>query len=347
MLNVEVKYIASNRYLLMHLYSLQHWKLDIRYSIFITVLCLLPALGFSQLHWIKANNEFDSLPASIHVFKTTDSLNDRPFKAWCAEVRLKDKHLDFTAQTGAGSSYTPSQFYNREGKPYIVVNGGYFSFQTQQNLNVIIRKGKMEAYNIPALKSLYSDSFYYATRSAFGITKKRLADVAWLFTDTAKRWPYAFQTHPIVAKGSNPDPSFTDLRTIEQWNWWKMNTAIGGGPVLVQEGSVFITNKEEQLYAFERDDRHPRTAIGYTRNHRLVILVIQGRSPGIAEGATLDETAQILVDLGCVEAMNLDGGGSSCMLINGKETIQPADGGKERPVASVFIVSKKEPKKKK
>ena len=306
----------------------------------------MPLTGFTQLHWKKANDEFDSLPKTIRVFKTADSLNGRPFRAWCVEVRLKDKHLDFTAQTGQGNCYTPSEYYVQEGQPYIVVNGGYFSFQTHQNLNVIIRNGKMVAYNITALKSLFSDSFYYATRSAFGISKKRLADVAWLFTDTAKRWPYAFQTHPIIAKGSKTDPSFADLHTIDQWNWWKMNTAIGGGPVLVQEGAVFITNKEEQLYAFERDDRHPRTAIGYTRNHRLVILVIQGRSPGIAEGATLDETAQMLVDLGCVEAINLDGGGSSCMLINGKETIQPSDKD-QRPVASVFMVMKKQPKKRK
>jgi len=318
--------------------------LRIEYSI---LFLLLPIKGFSQLHWQKASNEFDSLPKSIRVFKTSDSLNGRPFKAWCAEVRLKDKHLDFTAQTGQGSCYTPSEYYSREQQPYIVVNGGYFSFQTNQNLNVIIREGKMVGYNITALKSLFSDSFYYATRSAFGISKKRLADVAWLFTDTAKRWPYAFQTHPIIAKGSNPDPSFADLHTIEQWNWWKMQTAIGGGPVLVQEGAVFITNKEEQLYAFEKDDRHPRTAIGYTHNHRLIILVIQGRSPGIAEGATLEEEARILVELGCEEAINLDGGGSSCMLVNGKETIVPADGGKQRPVASVFMVIPKQPKKKK
>jgi hypothetical protein len=310
------------------------------------LISLLPAIGLSQLRWKKANEEFDSLPKSIRIFKTTDSLYGRPFKAWCAEIRLKDKHLDFTAQTGQGNCYTPSDYYTREGQPYIVVNGGYFSFQTHQNLNVIIRDGKMIGYNIPALKSLFSDSFYYATRSAFGISKKRLPDVAWLYTDTAKRWPYAFQTHPIIAKGSNPDPSFSDLHTIEQWNWWKMHTAIGGGPVLVQEGAVFITNKEEQLYAFEKDDRHPRTAIGYTRNHRLIILVIQGRSPGIAEGATLEEEARILVELGCVEAINLDGGGSSCMLINGKETIVPADK-TQRPVASVFMVTRKQPKKRK
>lgn len=322
------------------------FHINIGHSILFIAL-LAPAICTSQVRWAKASNEFDSLPASIRIFKTSDPLNGRPFKAWCAEVKLKDKKIDFTTQTGEGSCYTPSQFYSKEGRPYIVINGGYFSFQTYQNLNVIIRDGKMVAYNIPALKSLFSDSFYYATRSAFGISKKRMADVAWLFTDTAKRWPYAFQSHPIISKGSNPDPAFTDLHTIEQWNWWKMNTAIGGGPVLVQEGAITITNKEEQLYAFEKNDLHPRTAIGYTRSGRLIILVIQGRSPGIAEGATLEEEARLLVELGCVEAINLDGGSSSCMLVNGKETIQPADGGKQRPIASVFIVRKKEAKKKK
>ena len=297
-------------------------------------------MGFAQLHWKKANNEFDSLPKSIRVFKTADSLNGRPFKAWCVEIRLKDKHLEFTAQTGQGSCYTPSQYYATEGSPYIVVNGGYFNFQTHQNLNVIIRDGKMIAYNISALKSLYSDSFYYATRSAFGLSKRRVPDIAWLFTDTAKQWPYAFQTHPIVAKGGNPDPSIHDLHTLQPWKWWKMQTAIGGGPVLVQDGAVFIANKEEQLFAYENEDRHPRTAIGYTNNRRLVILVIQGRNAGVAEGATLEETAQLLIELGCVEGMSLDGGGSSCMLVNGKETIEPADKS-QRPVASVFIVKKK------
>ena len=166
-----------------------------------------------------------------------------------------------------------------------------------------------------------------------------------MFTDTAKKWPYAFQERPVIAKGSTPDPSFTDLHTLEQWKWWKMYTAIGGGPVLVKDGAVFITNKEEQVFSFEHNDRHPRTAIGYTRNHRLIILVIQGRLPGVAEGATLEEEAHLLVDLGCVEALNMDGGGSSCMLVNGKETIPAADKEGERPVASVFIVKKRVKKK--
>ena len=121
-----------------------------------------------------------------------------------------------------------------------------------------------------------------------------------------------------------------------------MRTAIGGGPVLVQGGRIKITNNEELKFTGKAiNDLHPRTCMGYTSDGYLIIMVIQGRFPGIAEGATLQQEAKLLVNLGCVEALNLDGGGSSCMLVNGKETIKPSDKGVERPVPAVFIINKK------
>jgi exopolysaccharide biosynthesis protein len=66
--------------------------------------------------------------------------------------------------------------------------------------------------------------------------------------------------------------------------------------------------------------------------------VIQGRFPGVAEGATLTQQAQLLKNIGCWEALNLDGGGSSSMLINGIETIKPSDKEGQRQVPAVFIV---------
>jgi exopolysaccharide biosynthesis protein len=102
-----------------------------------------------------------------------------------------------------------------------------------------------------------------------------------------------------------------------------------------------ITNEEElKFYGKAIHDKHPRTAMGYTKDNKLIVLVVEGRNPGIAEGATLPQLAKILRDLGCVEALNLDGGGSSCMLVNGKETIQPSDK-KQRAVPAVFIIRKK------
>jgi len=107
---------------------------------------------------------------------------------------------------------------------------------------------------------------------------------------------------------------------------------------LLQEGEIKITNNEEMMFTGKAfNDKHPRTAMGYTKDGKLVILVIEGRNKN-ASGATLTQEAQIFKDLGCWEALNLDGGGSSCMLVNGKETIKVSDALGQRPVPAVFII---------
>ncbi len=305
------------------------------------LICTIPLTLTAQRKWENVSSRFGSLPASVKVYLSTDSLNGRAFRAYYVEADLKDRKLEFTTETGGGKRYTPSQYDSIYGPSYLVMNGTFFSFQTNQNLNVVIRNGKMEAYNVPALKSQAPDSFYYPTRSAIGISRSRKADVAWLFTDTAEAYPYAFQDSPILAKGINPDPSFRDLQTNDQWKFWRMKTAIGGGPVLVKNGKKFITNREEQMFPTGLNDLHPRTAMGYTKNRKLILLVVEGRSKGVAEGISLDEMAELFVELKCVEALNLDGGGSSCLLVNGKETIRPSDRQGQRAVPAVFMIRKK------
>jgi phosphodiester glycosidase len=304
----------------------------------LTINLLLSVASFSQLHWHKVDSLYFPLPASLHIFKATDSLNGRPFIAYYVSAKLKDKKLQFTAQVGNGYRYTPFEYYKQEAKPLLVVNAGFFSYETNQNLSMVVRNGKMVAYNVESLNGNGADSllFYYPTRSAIGIAHNRKADIAWIFTDSSRHWPYAFDWRPVIAKGQNPNPTIFDLKDIN-WKWWKMRTAIGGGPALIHQGNIWITNKEEQIAAGENELR-PATAMGYTNDERLIILVIQGRSPGMAEGASIQEEAKILKDLGCYEALNLDGGGSSCMLLNGKETIAPSDKQGERPVAAVFLI---------
>jgi exopolysaccharide biosynthesis protein len=72
----------------------------------------------------------------------------------------------------------------------------------------------------------------------------------------------------------------------------------------------------------------------------MILLVVQGRMPGIAAGASLNNLAEIMLNLNCVKAMNLDGGGSSTLLVNGKETIKPSDAGGQRPVPAVLVIGK-------
>lgn len=313
-----------------------------RYLLLGSILFVLNVpFSFAQLNWQRADSLFNPLPPGIKVFYSNDALDGRPFVGYFVEADLKDKKLDFTTEIGHGKRLTPSQYHADEEQPYVVVNATFFSFNTNQNLNLVMKDGVMVAYNNPSLKSKLVDSFYYPTAGAIGINRQRNADVAWVFTDTSRRWPYAFQERPVVARGATPDPDIDDLHTLDRWKWWRMRTAIGGGPVLLKDHEIFISNKEEQKFVNGENDRHPRTAMGYTENGKLIILVIQGRMPGVADGTTLKETARILQQLGCIEGLNLDGGGSSCMLVNGKETIKPSDKTGQRPVPAVFIIKKR------
>ncbi len=312
----------------------------------------------AQIKWQNVDADFQPLPKNFHVYKTDDSLYGKPFIAFYVEVKLKDKHLVFDTDTAFNRRLTPSQFYQKNNKPLLVVNGTFFSFETSQNLNAVIKNGELISYNIHTVKERGKDTFTYrhSFSSAIGITKKRKADVAWLFTDSNSKFTMASQVAVDPIKDFSKTFSFADANKTAKvltapkntllnsylFTKWKMKTAIGGGPVLLQNGQINITNEKEIKFVGKAiNDKHPRTCIGYTNNGKLIIMVIQGRFPNIAEGATLTEEAQLLKELGCKEALNLDGGGSSCLLINGKETIKPSDNTGQRAIPAVFIVRNK------
>ena len=295
----------------------------------------------AQLRWKNVDSLFQPLPSSVHVYMTTDLLDGKPNIAYYVEADLKDRQLDFTADTTYKRRLTPANFYEKNDKPLLVVNTTFFSFATNQNLNVVIKDRKLLGYNIHTINGRGEDTFTYRhpLGSAIGISGKREADVAWLYTDSLRRCGYAMQTPMMPSKDSSVKLKYAVNKSDPALKKWKMRTAVGGGPVLVQKGEIKITNNEELKFTGKAiDDKHPRTAMGYTMNNKLIILVIEGRNPGKAEGATLTQEARIFKEIGCWEALNLDGGGSSCMLVNGRETIRVSDASGQRPVPAVFII---------
>jgi len=313
----------------------------VRKLLWIAGLGILPSINLTaQVTWQKLDSSFGSLPESIHVYSTHDSLDGAPFLAYYASIKLRDKSINFSVLSGDGARFTASQFYYQQSRaPALLVNGPYFSYQTGQSLSLVIQNGKMIALPVAKLKGRDIDSglYYYPTRAALGINRNRKADIAWVFADPQRARPYAFSNGPVIAKGKEDMPTIYDLGDIN-WVWWEMRTAIGGGPMLIYDGKIRITSGEEQMYPGTENEKAPRTAMGYTADNRLIILVIQGRSLEQSDGATLLQTANLLKNLGCLRALNFDGGGSSCMLVNGKETIHPSDKGGQRPLPYVFVV---------
>jgi hypothetical protein len=319
------------------------------FSVLLSTACIS---SFAQIKWTNVDSLYQPLPPSAHVYKTTELLDGKPNIAYYFEADYKDKKLLFEADTTSGRRLTPSEFFEKDNHPLLVVNCTFFSFETNGNLNVVINNGKILSRNLRKINVKQPDSTIkevYIFRSAFGLSSKRKADIAWIRTDSTKRYAEAVQK-PEFGNWWSTNRSTGEKRSWDNFEAWRVETAVGGGPVLVQDGGIRITNEEEKMFTGKAiNDKHPRTAMGYTKDGRLIVMVIQGRFPGIAEGATLEQEARMLKDLGCAEALNLDGGGSSCMLVNGKETIKPSGvvlgstgaGGVQRPVPAVFMVKQK------
>jgi hypothetical protein len=109
---------------------------------------------------------------------------------------------------------------------------------------------------------------------------------------------------------------------------------LGGNPVLIQGGVEQYQDLSGPDAFF---DRQPRTAVGVTSDGRMLLVVVDGRSPGYSVGMTLQELADLMSSLGAQNAINLDGGGSSAMWLNGIRVNRPSDGF-ERGVGSALVV---------
>lgn len=117
---------------------------------------------------------------------------------------------------------------------------------------------------------------------------------------------------------------------------------MGGGPRIVRDGKVSVEDEGGTLGESFARARHPRTAIGF-KGRKLYLLVVDGRQPGYSAGMSLPELAQAMVDLGCTEALNMDGGGSSVLWVRGSVLNRPSDG-RERSVANGLLVFSTAPK---
>jgi hypothetical protein len=114
------------------------------------------------------------------------------------------------------------------------------------------------------------------------------------------------------------------------------------GPALLVDGVI-----PEGLDTTEVEDigeKHtilgtqPRTAVGIIDKNHFVFVVVDGRDSGYSRGVSLSELAQILKDLGCSTAYNLDGGGSSTMYFMGELVNNPLGEGKERGISDILFV---------
>ena len=122
---------------------------------------------------------------------------------------------------------------------------------------------------------------------------------------------------------------------------------VNGGPLLVRDGRERITQRRDGFVhpgepSFEYGwfvKRNPRTFAGVDARGRLVLVTVDGRTSRDL-GLSIPEAADVARSLGLVDAINLDGGGSTTMVVDGRVISRPSDSTGERPVGDALVIGR-------
>ncbi len=175
-----------------------------------------------------------------------------------------------------------------------------------------------------------------STKNAEGAKSRYRSDVWGAAVGPAvtdgKIWSACASNRPCLVVSKNQKVAIKTLARPSRKDW----EIISGNTLLLRNG-VAVPHKNQK--------REPRTVAGIdATGKKLIIMVVDGRKPGISLGMTYDELAAEMFRLGCRQALNLDGGGSSVMAIRDSASGEmhilntPSDG-HERAVANVLGVS--------
>ncbi len=283
-----------------------------------------------SIEWIKVSEQYN-MPEGVELYQGTRS--SPPLKAWYLEVDTKVASIGLVPYLADGGTETITNFSKRSNA-IAVINGGYFGGNA--SYSTLVQPGQVLARNVGSLSR--NNISYPVIRSAFSIGKDRSMSVNWIYhfsslVDGIYRFP---QPLPYT-KGSSDSPLSAPKK--EDGEAFEMYMGVGGGPILVKGDSVHVTYNEEIFWGsgVGKDNRDPRTAVGYTTDGKAILLVADGRQ-GTSYGLSLPEMAQVMIDLGCTEAINLDGGGSSQMVVNDALINRPEGTTYQRPVATFLAV---------
>jgi hypothetical protein len=125
----------------------------------------------------------------------------------------------------------------------------------------------------------------------------------------------------------------------------RLTMIIGGWPRVVQDGRnvAVVADSLEGTFPRFSAQRHPRSAVGFSRDSSIVFLVAADGRQETYDGMTLSELGDFLISIGVYQGMNFDGGGSTALVIDGKIVNRPSDATGERPVGNAILVRARSP----
>ena len=309
-------------------------------------LCIAVATGTAQpaatliplpAGWRLATEFMADFPrAGLQLYVLEATAPATPTKVFCLAWDTTAPTVAFKPVL-APTLRTPTQFAAQDtGKVYAALNAGFFG--GNQSFSLVQSAGVVASPNIKSLARTFQGASvsYLPTRAAFGITASGRLTTDWIYSVGAANTPIFAYPEPSPNRlGVAPQPVPTATFPAGGVPWI-MEHAIGGSPMLIKDGEVRVTDAEELIDINNLTSR-PRSAIGYTAAGIVLLVAAEGdNAPGPA-GFNLVQFANLLRSLGCVGAVNLDGGGSTSLVVGGQRTVRPGDG-TERPVISALLL---------
>lgn len=284
-----------------------------------------------ELSWEKQT--YDSAEG-VDIYKTTSQLNGRNLNAWYAVADPSKVDFRVLYPETAGSKKTIASQAEAAGDCLALINGAIYG---NYNIGVIMTEGRMTQQWHGEIEGCYwatNSQLYQLTRPIIGVDKDGKAGAYWVGVPQQGTFYYYDRPQPNVV-GQAKYGKVTATSPVPAVDW-EPYYAISCGPMVLYDGKVCADNSmvdDTHYYTnFECWDEsgvysaHPdRTAVGVTADGKIILFICDGRIDE-SQGAYIKELGPIMKSLGCVHAMNLDGGGSTGMWVKGSGMINHMDG---------------------
>ena len=283
-----------------------------------------------ELSWEKQNY---ASAEGVEIYKTTSQLNGRNFNAWYAIADPSKVDFRVMYPETVGSKKTVASQAEAAGDCLTLINGAIYG---NYNIGVIITEGKMTQQWHGEIEGCYwaTDSqLYQLTRPIIGVDKDGKAAAYWVGVPQQGTFYYYDRPQPNVV-GQAKYGTVTANSPVPAVNW-NPYFAISCGPMVLYDGLVCADNSmvddthyytnfecwnESDIYSAHPD----RSAVGVTADGKIVLFICDGRI-NASQGAYMKELGPIMKSIGCVHAMNLDGGGSTGMWVKDSGMINYKD----------------------
>jgi hypothetical protein len=259
-------------------------------------------------------------------------------------INEKDKteiyfaHLEISYNAGIGKNTLEIDGVNRERKnDELIVYTPEFHRTTLTNTKgteVLVINGKVAAIMKNSSNLIPSNGFVL---SATGKSEELLIKSSKIGAKVR-----LFEISPILMLDDEKEQLEEEQRRkrlsqISDEIFKRTEDIVGGVPQLIKNGKIEITWEQEKSSKSFVETRHPRTAAAKLKDGRALLVAVDGRSAE-SGGMNLNELAEMLLEMGATDAMNLDGGGST-MFLDGKVVNKPSDKEGERPISNAILVT--------